>query len=586
MGSGRARRCRGPVRIRRAAPVDGLEARDQPAQPGAAVERGAADAVVATSTVRWPLSCATDTVARLAAAYLTTLVSASETTKYAETSTCSGEPLVGQLAELDRQRRAVGKRLHGRAQPAVGDTAGWMPRASSRSSFNASSSSSADRSSRRFASSGSQPTFSRASRRRQRQETSRCCAPSCRSRSRRRRCVRPTSTMRLREVRSSSTFARSSASRCAFFEGQRGSRTGRMDELRIVEQGRVVHDRRNALLVVEHLRHAAVASMVERLVDHAPVRVDVLRRTRQPVGELHRRVAERVGKRRAQLPLPHPGPDLVHQVAESGAADHAALQQAEQEQERHEPEREQRGPEQCFMQVHAARAGDGQEQHHAEDQLQRRARHVHGSNGPPQRRARLSPAIHEPRDHDHGEHDAGPREPLQPPLCEVRLRADGEYVLGAIRAAESVLPGEHHHREEPHRHDEIAGAEDPAIDLLQPARGEREHDVDRRHHEQVLEQNPEREQERRVGALEHGEVPGERRHDHQHAHRVVRSPVPREQAHSGKAETDHERERDPQAAVGVRCDSPISGTSARPVKAAASPTPHRRARVSLMRPAS
>ena len=61
--------------------------------------------------------------------------------------------------------------------------------------------------------------------------TSRACAPSCRLRSRRRRSVSPASTSRARDARSSTTLARSSASRRATWlrkqPGQKGERQQR-----------------------------------------------------------------------------------------------------------------------------------------------------------------------------------------------------------------------------------------------------------------------------------------------------------------------------------------------------------------------
>ncbi len=96
-------------------------------------------------------------------------------------------------------------------------TAGWMPRASSRSSSSASMSS-------RLRPRGSVPsrnraaTVERAMRRSSESDTSRCWAPSCRLRSSRRRSASPAATMRARDAASSdraSALARHSATTSA-----------------------------------------------------------------------------------------------------------------------------------------------------------------------------------------------------------------------------------------------------------------------------------------------------------------------------------------------------------------------------------
>ena len=91
-------------------------------------------------------------------------------------------------------------------------TAGWMPRASSRSSERLVSSSSIASPSIASRSPPAPRARRRAELSRSLSATSRDCAPSCRSRSRRRRSASPASTIRARDARSSSRLARSSAS--------------------------------------------------------------------------------------------------------------------------------------------------------------------------------------------------------------------------------------------------------------------------------------------------------------------------------------------------------------------------------------
>ena len=91
--------------------------------------------------------------------------------------------------------------------------AGWIPRASSRSSWIASFSSDAASSAAAIASASSpRPAASRPCRRRSASDTDtrRCCAPSWRSRSSRRRSSSVASTIRARERRTSASTARTS----------------------------------------------------------------------------------------------------------------------------------------------------------------------------------------------------------------------------------------------------------------------------------------------------------------------------------------------------------------------------------------
>ena len=136
----------------------------------------------------------------VASAYLATFVSA------------LGHHEVG--GQLDRLRQPLGgQRRPARPAPGRGSpasralwpardrvsTAGWMPRASSRSSASAESSSWPAVSSSWSAASGSSFSFARAIRMLSAIDTSRCWAPSCRSRSSRRRSSRPMRSIRSRE---------------------------------------------------------------------------------------------------------------------------------------------------------------------------------------------------------------------------------------------------------------------------------------------------------------------------------------------------------------------------------------------------
>ena len=108
--------------------------------------------------------------------------------------------------DVDGNGAAGRERLEGRGEPRVARMAGWMPRASSRSSSSAWLSSSAAPVRIVSAPSGSSRSRALASRRATERATSRCCAPSWRSRSSRRRAASPAATMRAREARSSSSW--------------------------------------------------------------------------------------------------------------------------------------------------------------------------------------------------------------------------------------------------------------------------------------------------------------------------------------------------------------------------------------------
>jgi hypothetical protein len=164
-----------------------------------------------TSTVTRPFSRRTRTVACVAREYLATFASASETTKYAALSTGSGKrSCVSASSVTGSGAREISPSSAG-ASPCSVRTAGWIPRASSRSSARLVWSSSCARSSSPL-SSGSASERLRASRSSSARPTRRDCAPSWRSRSSRRRAASPACTSRTRDARSSSRRARSSAS--------------------------------------------------------------------------------------------------------------------------------------------------------------------------------------------------------------------------------------------------------------------------------------------------------------------------------------------------------------------------------------
>ena len=130
--------------------------------------------------------------------------------------------------------------------------------------------------------------------------TSRCWAPSCRLRSSRRRSAVPASTIRARDARSSSTRARSCACSRSFSIDEPGGRGDRADQLRVVAQRAVVHDRADGAALALHAGERAGGIVLGGQRRRAAVRVDPAALVLQPVDDLQRAVAERVGEQLAQ----------------------------------------------------------------------------------------------------------------------------------------------------------------------------------------------------------------------------------------------------------------------------------------------
>src|SRR4051795_4452798 len=180
-----------------------------PCRPVPAVSSAPPTPSSAISMAAMPFRRETRTDAADARAYLATLARASQATKYAASSTCSGrrsglwnETAVGTLAREASESSAA-------LRPWL-STAGWIPRASSRSSSNDRESSS-PAAWIASASSGSPWTRRSIMRRASATDTSRCCAPSCKLRSRRPRSASLAATSRSREARSSPSRSRDSA---------------------------------------------------------------------------------------------------------------------------------------------------------------------------------------------------------------------------------------------------------------------------------------------------------------------------------------------------------------------------------------
>src|SRR3954452_3822871 len=166
----------------------------------------------AISIATTPFRRATRIEALVAFAYFATFASASQATKYAASCTGSGR----RSAPAHETLAGTGERDARDSSAAFSpwlSTAGWMPRASSRTPSSERESPPPAELTSRSARSGSVRMWRSIIRSCSATDTSRCCAPSWRSRSSRLRSVSPAATRRSREARSA--VSRSSDSACS-----------------------------------------------------------------------------------------------------------------------------------------------------------------------------------------------------------------------------------------------------------------------------------------------------------------------------------------------------------------------------------
>ena len=122
-------------------------------------------------------------------------------------------------------------------------TAGWMPRASSRSSWSALCTSTSVSSRSSVASGSRRPRAPAAAGAPCPTPSSRCWAPSWRSRSSRRRSSSPACTMRARDSRSSTQLPAQLGLQPLVLERELRSGTSGLEQLRLVQQHRIMDDR-------------------------------------------------------------------------------------------------------------------------------------------------------------------------------------------------------------------------------------------------------------------------------------------------------------------------------------------------------
>ena len=229
--------------------------------------------------------------------------------------------------ELHRDGRAAGQRLQRGVEAALGehggmDAGGEVAQLADRRLALANALSTSSR-----APGGSDSKRSRASWSSIISATSRCCAPSCRSRPSRRRSASPASTSRARDARSASSRARSSTSSRAFSSASAGR--GR----RLAQQLGLSHST-SSWMSAPTQRPSCSMSVSARPGPGSATgrpRVDVPG-LGQPVRDLERRVAELDGERVAHAAR------VLRQ-----ALDHAADGRGAEEARPHQPEQERPG---------------------------------------------------------------------------------------------------------------------------------------------------------------------------------------------------------------------------------------------------
>ena len=363
--------------------------------------------------------------------------------------------------------------------------------------------------------------------------TIRDCAPSCRSRSSRRRAVSPASTRRAREAAQLLDPRPQLGLEPLVLERQRRGRRGGAHELRLVVQSRVVGDRGDPPAAHVDLRPARAGHR-----DRMPERVDVALRLRQPVRECHRRITERVGQRGPQRALAGRLPDARDQLGHRLALREPAAQEPREEPER--DGRHQRLRDQLERVVR--RAGRVEPLGHHERRDGEAARPQHR---PPRPAARLRALAPDDDDPAHG--DQGDRDRVLHGVQRVRERLVALHDQQVARLAR-LLEQQRRHLE--HGHGEVGRGDHRALGTrVQPSGGEGEQQVTEDRREQPVEQLPDRVQHVAVRGREAGPEPREAGRGHQQPGAIAGPPPPREQARADERPADEQAEAGDEPAV-------------------------------------
>ena len=241
--------------------------------------------------------------------------------------------------------------------------------------------------------------------------TSRCWAPSCRLRSRRRRSASLAATMRSREACTSASREWASACRRSFSKRHAGGGADRLDELGIVVERGVVDECGELGAVALDGRGRPIGR--DRRYQHGPpVGVGIAERLGQSVGDHEARIAECLGQRLLQ-PDTARALEVSEQVGQA-ATGQARAQQPDEEGHRHAHERADRQPQDRLRsrarhEVVGQQRGEEQQGHAPCDARQQRA----------SARARRRPPA---EGHHDGDGDRGKRRPASAGPCRRRRR--------------------------------------------------------------------------------------------------------------------------------------------------------------------
>ena len=251
-------------------------------------------------------------------------------------------------------------------------------------------------------------------------------------------------------------------------ERQRRGRARRAHQLAVVEQRRVVHDRRDRSAVTRDPGHGTAAAVAGRRQRHGvPPGVDVAARVGQPVGERERVVAQRLGQRVARAHAAEP----LEQRAHGSRAREAGAHQAHQEGERHRGDHDDQHGIDDFRDLVGA---ERQRQHAAH------AHHGHGGARPRDGRERAPLHLAErPPAADQHEAQAGEqddRDDQADGLHDRRSRVavpDQQQVVRAVPAVVRLRGDEHGQQRDARSRPPSPGSRPPARSPAPPGRSGR-----------------------------------------------------------------------------------------------------------------
>ena len=375
--------------------------------------------------------------------------------------------------------------------------------------------------------------------------TSRCCAPSCRSRSIRLPAASALSTIRAREARSSLTLACSSAARRSFSSASAAAPTTACTSSRSsVTEGSWSSIATGSPPRCTGVQERAAPGSRQR---HGPAgRVDPRRAFRQPIGERQRRVAERARERVAQRAVAAPVAEPRHQVADRRRSRHPAAQQPGEEGERDRRERDHARPLERLLRPRGDVEDAEHRPHRVQPQHQAAAR-VHERPRAALRPSRAAPAA----EHHDAEHDDQDRHDRQPPARErvEQLRPVGDQQrVGGQAGSRRLVDGQAD--PPPHGREQVGRADQRDLPrLLEPSRREGEEDVeqDRVRHRDADQPGDERP---RVGGDDQpGQAVAEPDRDQQRAEAVLGTALPGEQPGPDRGAADDRTEHGDQVAV-------------------------------------